>query len=147
MAQRGSEVHLMREILFKAKRVDNGEWVEGSLLQTTAVSLKSFIVPSASYTFGQWDWLEMAEVDSDTICQYTRSTDKNGNKIWENDIVEIPSEDEYFKLEWQEDTARFVMSSDSFIVDFDNYWSYEIEVIGNIFDHKELLESEEQHGK
>ena len=43
-------------------------------------------------------------------------------------------------LEFQEDTARFVMSGDSMEVDFDNFWSYEVEVIGNIHDNKELLE-------
>lgn len=129
----------MREILFKAKRIDNGEWVEGSLLQTTAVSLKSFIVESSCYTFDKWDWNECVQVDTDTICQYTGLIDKNGNKIWENDIVEIPTEDEYFHLKWEEDTARFVMSSNSFIVTFDNYWSHEVEVIGNIFDNPELI--------
>ena len=69
-------------------------------------------------------------------------TDKNGKKIWENDIVEFPDEDGYFKCEWEEDTARFVVNVDGLTVDFDNYWSYEVEVVGNIVDNPELLEVE-----
>ena len=135
----------MREILFKAKRLDNGEWVEGSLLQTTAVSLKSFIIESSCYTFDKWDWNECVQVDTDTICQYTGLTDKNGNKIWENDVVEIPTENGWFIIEWSDTEAKWQMNneSDNFIVDFDNYWSYQVEVIGNIFDNPELIEREE----
>lgn len=119
----------MREILFKAKREDNGEWVEGLL----------------TIMWGQYHIINPSNeniaypIDPDTICQYTGLTDKNGKKIWENDIVEISTEDENFKIEWQEDTASFVMRGKSFIVTFDNYWSCETEVIGNIFDNAELL--------
>lgn len=137
----------MRDILFKAKRIDNGEWVEGSLIARPN-STRRFIVDNNNETAlrgcttgcsDKFDWRSV-EVDPNTICQYTGLTDKNGNKIWENDVVEIPTEDEYFHLKWEEDTARFVMSSNSFIVTFDNYWSHEVEVIGNIFDNPELLE-------
>ena len=135
----------MREILFKAKRIDNGEWVEGSLLQTTAVSLKSFIVESACYTLGQWDWNDCVQVDTDTICQYTGLTDKNGNKIWENDIVGLYSEyhQEYYC--GQVEYGAFNCSccdgvygwhfGDEDIRKYKNY-----EVLGNIFDNSELLE-------
>ena len=124
----------MRDILFKAKRVDNGAWVEGYLF-------KSFT--GVPYIMVQFDHIlnlcESYEVDENTICQYTGLTDENKDKIWENDIVEVPGEDDYFKLEWQEDTASFVMISNSFIVTFDNYWSYDVEVVGNTFDNSDLL--------
>lgn len=121
----------MREILFKAKRKDNGEWVEGDAIhEPIGMSIRhekngmSVRVP----------------VDPDTLCQYTGLTDKNGKRIWENDIIELPGEDGYFVCEWQEDTARFVLNGEGLTVDFDNYWSYEVEVIGNIFDNPDLLE-------
>ena len=131
---------MAREILFKANSIDNGEWVEGSYVyrpkEVGDYRVSHYILVHDDYGF---NW---REIDIDTLCQYTGLTDNNGNKIWENDIVEIPTEDEYFHLKWEEDTARFVMSSNSFIVTFDNYWSHEVEVIGNIFDNQELLEGE-----
>lgn len=131
----------MREILFKAKRIDNGEWVEGYLffiVDTPYIICdgETMCMDGENTDLHATEWYE---VDESTICQYTGLTDKNGNKIWENEIIQIATEDEYFHLEWQDDTARFVMNGDGFTIDFDNYWSYEVEVIGNIFDNPELI--------
>lgn len=128
----------MREILFKAKRLDDGKWVEGYYQKRKDIFENDEHLIFCCKGYHVWEY---AKIDQKTLCQYTGLTDKNGNKIWENDVVEIPSEDENFKLEWQDDTAQFVMSGDSFVVTFDNYWSHEVEVIGNIFDNPELLES------
>ena len=76
--------------------------------------------------------------------QYIGVKDKNGNEIYEKDIVTIDGEDEYFVVEWDSDTARFVMNSETLTVDFDNYWDYQVEVIGNIFDNPELLKGGEE---
>jgi len=132
-----------REIIFKAKRKDNGEWVEGYFVKTklgkdTSPSDVVF-VPWKENRNEEWGWIK---VDPDTLCQYTGLTDKNDKKIWENDIVELPNEEGYFTCKWEEDAARFVMNGDGLTVDFDNYWSYQTEVAGNIFENPELLEVE-----
>lgn len=82
----------MREILFKAKRTDNGEWIIGSLIKTKKdyyICEKPYecmdeysSLNGQSYGFGGFKF-----VDPSTICHYTGLTDKNGQKIWENDVV------------------------------------------------------------
>ena len=130
-----------REILFKAKRKDNGEWVEG--YYRADPDLDTHYICGWNY-YASENGLEREpfeeEINPDTLCQYTGLTDKNGKRIWENDIVELPDENGYFKCEWKKDAARFVLNGDRFTVDFDDYWEYEVEVIGNIFDNADLLE-------
>ena len=134
----------MREIIFKAKRKDWKKlpkeewWIEGYYRRIPCMGLhEHYIMPQ-----NPKNRVEQYEIDPDTLCQYTRLTDKNGKKIWENDIVELPDENVYFKCEWEKDTARFVLNGDRFTVDFDDYREYEVEVIGNIFDNTDLLEVE-----
>ena len=119
----------MRDILFRGKRMDNGAWVYGSLLQVECED--GSIVPAI---FDRKDSGGDAEVHPSTVGQYTGLNDKNGEQIFEGDILTVDGEDGFFVLEFQEDTARFVMSGDSIVVDFDNFWSYEVEVMGNIHD-------------
>lgn len=148
-----------REILFKAKRLDNGEWVEGYYQKRFDLdgSEQHLIFWSKSYTV--WEY---AKIDPDTLCQYTGFTDKSGQKIWENDILrgyQYPyrsdGNDNYFaEVTWFENCPAFGIYtfknpksnvcgiSEGNTEFMENWNSEDWEVIGNIFDNPELLEVE-----
>lgn len=128
----------MREILFRGKRLDNGEWVEGQLLEATPSGKTAHLISVNHFIH--------ALIDPKTIGQYTGLTDRNGKRIFEGDIVEgsdFNSEDGYGEIMWDEQTARFAIigNTNNLFIDFDFYFGNEIEVVGNIHDNPELLES------
>ena len=129
---------MAREILFKAKRKDNGEWVEGLLWKKKYKSNKWFI----SCFPDKDDNEEVYVIDINTLCQYTGLTDKNGNKIWENDVVRNEYERNGFqtlKIYYSTENAKYVlMNAYKMFTDFDSLLG-QLEVIGNIFDNPELL--------
>ena len=132
-----------REILFKAKRKDNGEWVEG----LPSYDINGNITKLEVYKkFGNC-WIYT--IDPDTLCQYTGLTDKNGQKIWENDIVSINAysyyepEDDYFGVvKYSSKDACWCLCGEVSDVICECFGSYttEINKHGNIFDNPELLE-------
>lgn len=133
--------------LFKAKRTDNGEWVQGALFDGESHCIIGQEVKFSPYTEHECKIVGY-EVNRNTICQCTGLKDKNGKLIWENDIVR----DEYgnfYKAFWQNDYYQFSFCAKTGVFSIGakwNLWSFkssEIEVVGNIFDNKELLESEE----
>ena len=128
--------NIMRDILFRGKRVENNDWVYGDLIHEPWGDCIQVMEKDNINTFKRTKYT----VHKETVGQYTGLLDKNGERIFEGDVLTLDVEDGFFVLEFQEDTARFVMSGDSIVVDFDNFWSYEVEVIGNIHDNKELLE-------
>ena len=139
---------MAREILFKAKRRYDGEWVEGSYIHSRQINEYAKTSP---YIISYDDVLrgEMHFIDENTLCQYTGLTDKNGNKIWENDLVQIDAysyieceEDAFGVLEYSDAYASFGLSlEDRFarICDLQGSYTTIYEVLGNIFDNKELL--------
>ena len=130
----------MREILFKAKRIDNGEWVEGTPIFDYRDE-QWRIIMELDYSTGTCITSDRApRVIAKTICQYTGLTDKNGNKIWENDLVLDSEEGELYKMVWCHDSMRYcVEKTGGFDYEFDSSYAISLEVIGNVFDNADLL--------
>lgn len=116
---------MMREILFRGKRVDNGEWTEGYLFK------------SWNKVFLLWgmtgDCPNMEEVVPETVGQFTGLCDKNGKKIFEGDIVESPNGTQGF-IEWQNAECAFLVNIGD---DWQTMDDCPYEVVGNIYDKGE----------
>ncbi len=153
----------MREILFRGKRIDNGEWVEGYYLVAAGMAFIS--------AFGI---REPIQVDGETVGQYTGLTDKNGIRVFEGDIVkqtflktvviasdDIWDADEYADLYGEDVGGVVILPSKGACIKnpvihreidceitqdrevakmYKNICSGRCEVIGNIHDNPELLE-------
>lgn len=142
----------MREILFKAKRIDNGEWVEGYIYKIQNIFLIFPQITNGSYDVSRkvMKFINPCfEINPETICQYTGLTDKNGNKIWENDVCarreRFPEIVKQHKGDWTLDYSYACKKEYGY--NYCNLGFYVcdrpcVEVIGNIFDNPELLENE-----
>lgn len=146
---------MVREILFKAKEIKSGKWVYGYYKKV--YDMHFIDNPGSEGNFYQHI------VDKNTICQYTGLTDKNGNKIWENDVVQFEDTGEegyeykegydfinramveFAEARWSLtdfiDTNSAVVDEMYNHVEFMDLWQY-CEVIGNIFDNPKLLKGE-----
>lgn len=157
----------MREILFRAKWMHNKEWIEGyycKISETTyafAEDYDKYPVPVHHYILQEnmTDWglpnrFWQYEIDPETLCQYTGLKDKNGNRIWENDIISIntydymePSEDFFGKVVYCEAWAYWCIQqpdNEKPIPLCECEGSYQTDrfVEGNVFDNPELLKGE-----
>lgn len=140
----------MREILFRGKRVDNGEWVEGYYCGKVNKTFFSPAEDSAQIIDKDLYW---HEVIPETVGQYTGLTDKNGKKIFEGDIVRatctyntghgVRKETNSYAVKYHENYCYFYLARRRNNLLFDGNWSYfvdDFEVIGNIHDNPEFLE-------
>ena len=135
----------MREVLFRGKRIVNGNWIEGyyskGFLFPEEETLRDFI-----YTFseesGKWEF-DYAIVDLETVGQYTGLCDKNGKKIFEGDILDCGDRITY--VSWHEGCGtwdcKFVRYKGKLCSNgIENAeWKYRATVIGNIHDNPEML--------
>ena len=131
----------MREILFRGKRLDNGEWVDG-YLYITHNGEHEISIYNDEVNIERWTH----EVDPSTIGQYTGLKDKNGKRIWEGDVLRSHYDDLYpddesievvkwFRGGWHIQQGEYPPDA----MDGDGVIPYS-EVIGNITDNPELLE-------
>lgn len=145
---------MQREILFRGKRTGNGNWVQGCLLIDDMFADKS-----------KWHYnivfrnervvKDIAVVIPETVGQYTGLTDKNGNKIFEGDILKaivkdmksMTNKEAYWSVEYKE---RFTQENSYYCYGINRRWNRiltqsiitncQCEIIGNIYDNPELLE-------
>ena len=128
----------IREVIFRGKRTDNGEWIEGSLLGIDWCDKPSTysIAPNTPVSV-------FYSVISETVGQYTGLTDKNGKRIFEGDIVSLVKHDSLiYKVVYVPCRYELVNSKGVNCFVLDIYKSENIEVIGNIHDNPELLGGE-----
>ena len=141
----------MMEILFRGKRLDNGEWVEG-YLYITHNGEHEISIYNDEVNIERWTH----EVDHSTVGQYTGLKDKNGNRVFDGDILHIakiydglggyyhPALDYHVNVVVKWDLCAWMwetLCEDKRYISFQDAWChYECEVIGNIYDNPELLE-------
>ena len=161
----------MKEILFRGKRIDNGEWIEGFYAKSGD---RTFILIDNDFAVG---YVIMKEVYPETVGEYTGLTDKNGTKIFEGDIVKCKHEIRHFvdkedkiprfvygvkheerqgyfitkstiyyrnyEVQFYKGRYRIINKNIIHYIDTDYIYNHEIEVIGTIYDNPELLEVKE----
>ena len=132
----------MREILFRGKRIDNGELVEGFLLKECNYATCSWNLAIEYKTdrFGKFAY-DVAEIIPESISEFVGLTDKNGKKIFEGDIVRYMNK-ETMVVVWNNDSASFAIAYSAinfnYLATISSAHIY-LEVIGNIHDNPELL--------
>lgn len=136
----------MREILFRGKRMDNGDWVEGDLIASRYISpyQNGELYINGTYVNGKsvdgivWGQGSLYRIAPSTVGQYTGLKDKNGKMIFDGDIVKRLGDKCVVK--WIKEDAKFIIIGGMTKLDFSLFFAENLEVIGNITDNPELLE-------
>lgn len=139
---------MMREILFKGKRLDNGEWITGHLLKYEDGSARMVSSNIDIFCFEKDESIIQTvahRVDPKTVGQYTGFVDKNGRKIFDGDILSVYNSKAFlFVVEWNGN--QYVLKCTSNGVS-DNILNViespeDVEVVGNIYDNSELIKEQ-----
>ena len=128
----------MREILFRGKRIDNGEWVEGYFVNLWLIHYQKhqpIITDNNAVSY---------DVDLSTVGQYTGMKDKNGKKVFEGDIVRKTNEGRHPEIFVANIRTCFYTIEEVYYSPFEHFTeSCEYEIIGNTHDNPELLKGAE----
>lgn len=126
---------MTREILFRGKRLDNGEWIKGYY---ASIGEYHYIL-TGRLELVPYLGFEHFLVNLETVGQFTGLTDCNGVKIFDGDIVNYNGEPGY--VGFDKENAEFLIFFSKWTAGFDSiYCDRYAEVIGNIYDNPELLE-------
>lgn len=123
----------IENIKFKAKRLDNGEWVKGDLVHSTSYVGISY--PSDEFS----DVPIVHRVDPSTVCQFTGLKDCKGKELFENDLIHFVGHKPIGKVIWSEENYAFMVASENEAL----YWLSDVQeigkiaIVGNKFDRKE----------
>ena len=124
----------MREILFRGKRIDNGEWEYGGCVSTEN---EVFLIYNQTHSID----LEPHTVEKGTVGQYTGLTDRNGKKIFEGDIVKgfYRPTDKLIcgSVKYENHLARMLIINRGVCAGLSH--CHHVEVIGNIHDNQDLI--------
>ena len=132
----------MRNVLFRGKRIDNGEWVQGDLIHRLIWASLLCIIRVSDDGF---DHYEEYEVDPETVGEYTGLMDKNGTKVFEGDIVglDVQSGKTRDVVVWSDGeyngVAGFRLKSRA-LYSITSYNRQYFEIVGNVWDNADLLE-------
>lgn len=125
----------MRDIWFRGKRIDNGEWVYGSYQKLENSDRSGYDHFIAEPFVNEYTY----DVIPESIGQYIGLNDHTGKRIFEGDIVDILTENEELGVV-EYDDGGFIVSADGFTVDFlNNINGADVKVVGNIHDNIEMI--------
>ena len=125
----------IEDIKFKAKRLDNGEWVKGDLVHSTSYVGISY--PSDEFS----DVPIVHRVDPSTVCQFTGLKDCEGKEVWDHDLLQSQGTGVSYEVSWSQEEGGFIVKetvSGARLLTLlcDVLTLFKLKVIGNKFDDK-----------
>ena len=125
----------IEDIKFKAKRLDNGEWVKGDLVHST-----SYV--GISYSSDEFSDVPIVHrVDPSTVCQFTGLKDREGKEVWDHDLLQNKGTGVIYEVSWSQQEGGFIVKESVsgarlFTLLCDVLTLFKLKVIGNKFDKK-----------